>query len=280
MTAGPVWLVSYPKSGNTWLRLLLSNLLSGQAQPADINDLDLASRSLVNRSEIEEATLIDTFLLTAKECDQIRPPLMDEAWREAQDRDIFIKLHDAYRRLADGTPVLGRPARAAIYILRDPRDVAVSFAFHNGSRIEKAVRNILSADTRLGGNAPHMAQIPQPLLDWSGHIRSWTEQRDVPVHVLRYEDLLSDTMAFFGRVVTFLGLPATPDTLARAIRFADFGELQRQETEKGFRERRPRSTAPFFRAGQAGSWKAMLTPEQVAAIERAHGAVMADFGYL
>lgn len=278
--AGPVWLVSYPKSGNTWLRLLLANLLSGRQGPEDINDPGLTMHSLVNRPVIEELTLVDTFLLTGEECGRIRPALMEQAWREAAGSDIFIKLHDAYCRFADGAPVLGRAARAALYILRDPRDVAVSLAFHNGQPLEKALRQILSGTTKMGGNAPRHEQIPQPLLDWSGHVRSWTRQRDVPVHVLRYEDLHADTAACFGRAAAFLGLPVTPEGLAKAVRQSDFAELQRQEREKGFRERRPESTAPFFRAGQAGGWRAVLTPEQAAAIEAAHGAVMAEFGYL
>ncbi len=278
--AGPVWLVSYPKSGNTWLRLLLANLLSGRHEPEDINDPGLTMHSLVNRPVIEEMTLVDSFLLTREECDRIRPALMQQAWREAAGSDVFIKLHDAYRRLADGMPVLGRPARAALYILRDPRDVAVSLAFHTGQPLEKSVRQILSGTTKMGGGAPHNEQISQPLLDWSGHVRSWTGQRDVPIHVLRYEDLRADTAACFGRATAFLGLPATPDGLDRAASHSDFAELQRQERQKGFRERRPESTAPFFRAGRVGGWREVLTPEQSAAIEAAHGAVMAEFGYL
>lgn len=278
--AGPVWLASYPKSGNTWLRLLLANLLCGRQGPEDINNLGLAALSLVNRPVIEDLTLVDTFLLTGEECDRMRPTLMEEAWREAAGRDIFIKLHDAYCHLAGGTPVLGRPARAALYVLRDPRDVAVSLAFHTGAPIEKAVRQILSGSTRMGGNEPRHEQVPQPLLDWSGHVRSWTGQRDVPVHLLRYEDLRADTASVFGLAVAFLGLKATPDGLARAVRKSDFGELKRQEIEKGFRERRPESTAPFFRAGRVGGWRDVLTPDQAAAIEAAHGAVMAEFRYL
>lgn len=278
--AGPVWLASYPKSGNTWLRLLLANLLCGQQGPADINDLGLKARNLVNRGEIEEMTLIDSFLLTRGECDRMRPGLMEEAWREAANQDLFIKLHDAYCRLADGTPMLGRPARAALYVLRDPRDVAVSLAFHTGNPIGKAVRQILSGSTRMGGDEPHHEQVSQSLLDWSGHVRSWTGQRDVPVHVLRYEDLRADTAGFFSRAVNFLGLTATADDVARAVSQSDFSALQRQEAEKGFRERRPESTAPFFRAGRVGGWRDVLTPDQAAAIEAAHGAMMAEFGYL
>lgn len=278
--AGPVWLASYPKSGNTWLRLLLANLLCGSQGPEDINDLGLASFSLVTRPVIEDFILIDSFLLTREECDRMRPSLMEEAWREAAGRDLFIKLHDAYRRLADGTPVLGRPARAALYVLRDPRDVAVSLAFHGGNSIEKAVRQVLSGATHMGGDKPHQEQISQPLLDWSGHVRSWTGQRDVPVHVLRYEDLRADTVGFFGRATAFLGLETTAEGLARAVRHSDFSELQRQEIEKGFLERRPESTAPFFRAGRVGGWRDVLTPDQAAAIKDAHGAVMAEFGYL
>lgn len=278
--AGPVWLASYPKSGNTWLRLLLSNLLCGRRGPEDINNLGLAAFCLVNRPVIEDLTLVDTFLLTGEECDRMRPTLMEEAWREAADHDIFIKVHDAYRHLADGTPLLGRPARAALYVLRDPRDVAVSLAFHTGNPIGKAVDQILSVGTRMAGNKPRHEQVPQPLLDWSGHVRSWTGQRDVPVHVLRYEDLRADTVGFFGRATAFLGLEATSDELARAVRQSDFSALQRQEAEKGFRERRPESSAPFFRSGRAGGWVDVLTREQAAAIEAAHGEVMAAYGYL
>ncbi|WP_445682225.1 sulfotransferase domain-containing protein [Radicibacter daui] len=278
--SGPVWLVSYPKSGNTWLRLLLANLLCRRSDPQDINDIGLATLSLVTRQVAEELTLVDTFLLTRDECDRIRPALMEEAWREAADLDVFIKLHEAYCHLANGSPVLGRPARAAVYILRDPRDVAVSLAFHTGLPIGRVVEQMLSGSTRMGGNKPHHEQLSQPLLDWSSHVRSWTAQRDVPVHVLRYEDLRADTAGFFGRAATFLGLEATPDELARAVRQSDFSELQRQETEKGFRERRLESTAPFFRAGRVGSWRDALTPDQASAIEAAHGAVMAEFGYL
>lgn len=280
MSAGPVWLASYPKSGNTWLRLLLSNLLCGQSGPEDINDLRLAAHSLVNRPVIEDVTLVDSFLLTREECDRMRPTLMDEAWREAADQDVFIKLHDAYWRLPDGRPVLGRPARAALYILRDPRDVAVSLACHTGKPIDAVVRQILSGSTHMGGVKPHHEQVPQPLLDWSGHVRSWTGQRDVPVHVLRYEDLRADTAGCFDRAVAFLGLDATSGQLERAVAQADFSVLQRQEAEKGFRERRPESTAPFFRAGRVGGWREVLAREHSAAIEAAHGAVMAEFGYL
>ncbi|MES2494671.1 MAG: sulfotransferase domain-containing protein [Pseudomonadota bacterium] len=280
MIAGPVWLASYPKSGNTWLRMLLSNLLCGREGPEDINDLRLATHSLVNRPVIEDVTLIDSFLLTREECDRMRPALMEDAWREAGDHDVFIKLHDAYCHLPDGTPILGRPARAAVYILRDPRDVAVSLAFHTGKPIATIVHQIISSSTRMGGVKPHHEQVPQPLLDWSGHVRSWTAQRDVAVHVLRYEDLSADTVGCFGRAIEFLGLDATSEQLARAVAQADFSVLQRQEAEKGFRERRPESTAPFFRAGRVGGWREALARDHSAAIETAHGAVMAEFGYL
>lgn len=280
MRPGPVWLVSYPKSGNTWLRLLLSNLLSGQEEPEDINNLSLAMHSLVIKAEIEAQTLVDPNLLTSQECDRFRPALMAQAWREAGNNDVFIKLHDAYRRLDDGMPVLGPAARAAIYILRDPRDVAVSLAFHNGKTLEHTVLQILSGKTRMGGGKPHQVQIPQPLLDWSSHVRSWTGQRDVPTYVLRYEDLHADTAVILGRVAAFLGLAATPEKLDRAVRHADFSALQRQERQHGFRERQAKATAAFFRSGKVGDWRQMLTPDQAAAIEAAHGAVMAEFDYL
>ena len=282
--SGLVWLASYPKSGNTWLRLLLSNLLSKNITPEDINFMSLPSRHLHRIDEICNATLIDADILSQEEADSLFPFVVQNFMEENAESpdDVFIKLHTAYRVLSDGTPLLGRGiARAAVYLLRDPRDVVISLAFHNGVSIDDAIEDLRSAKTRMGGRMGRQnPQVPQLLLDWSGHVRGWTRQTDVRTFVCRYEDMKADTVGMLGRIISFLEITAPVEAVERAVSFADFAELQRQEATKGFRERHSASTAPFFRQGRAGGWVDVLTREQAAAIVAAHGEVMAEFGYL
>lgn len=275
-----VWLASYPKSGNTWLRLLLANLLSGSGEPVDINRVELTLRTPVGRIDVEDMTLIDTGLLTPDEADQLRPRVVEGIVAEAAGR-CCIKVHDAFRMDTDGEPLLGLgAARAALYVVRDPRDVAVSFAHHRGGSIDKTIAAMNSVDHSMGNARDRWnRQLPQRLLDWSGHVLSWTGQRHVPTHVIRYEDLRADPVGTFGAAVAFLGLDVPPGAVGRAVRFAAFDELQRQEQRSGFCERQPESTAPFFRSGRAGAWAEVLSPAQADAIVAAHGRVMKRFGY-
>jgi len=276
-----VWLASYPKSGNTWLRLLLADLLSGNEEPVDINNIRLTGFLPACRSDAEEITLIDTALLLPAEVDQLRPYVIRGLLEKAGTGDQFAKVHDAYRRLPDGTPLLGRDmARAALYILRDPRDVAVSMSHYYRHDLDKAVA-FINKGWKLAPRTEHPhAQVPQALLDWSSHVRSWTEQRDIPTHTLRYEDLLTDTAAALGEAATFLGLPVSPAGLERVARRNSLNELRRQESERGFQELPSWAGERFFRAGKAGGWVDALTRAQAAAITAAHGEMMAAYGYL
>jgi len=278
---GMIWLASYPKSGNTWLRLLLANLLAPDDGPVDINRMGLDSRAMVARHVIEDVVPIDTGLLTLDEIERLRPRVCEAVGASATGT-TFAKCHDPYRRNAAGEPILGRgAAAAALYVVRDPRDVAVSLAHHNGTSVGEAIRDLCSEHCLLASETRGLQDhVPQRLLGWSAHVASWLDQTDLPVHAMRYEDLLADPVASFAAAVDFLGLPATTAAVERAVRNADFAELQRQEGRAGFNERQSRSTAPFFRSGRAGAWTEALAPAEVETIVAAHGAVMRRMGYV
>ena len=109
---------------------------------------------------------------------------------------------------------------------------------------------------------------------------SWLEQTDIPVLLVRYEDMQADAAAVLRRVLDFAGRPATEDEIRRAVAYASFDELRRQEDDRGFREApRPWSGGTFFRRGEAGAWRDELTAEQVARIEAAHAGMMRRLGY-
>ncbi len=274
-----IWLASFPKSGNTWFRIFLANLTKGDAEPADINNLDERGGIASGRHEFEAATMLDSGLLSHDDIDDLRPRVYATIAAEASE-DRWIKVHDAYTTLQDGEPLLGRNvARAAIYLVRDPRDVAISLAHHNSMAVDGAIKFMNAADGAFCGGSKGLApQLRQKLTGWSGHVTSWLDQTDVPVHLMRYEDLQAAPAEFFAGALKIAGRSAAPDDIERAVGHADFSELQRQESEKGFAERMSR-TAMFFRSGRSGGWRESLTAAQIAAIEQCHGAVMARLGY-
>lgn len=272
--AGIVWLASFPKSGNTWFRIFLANLAAGDGGPADLNSLYRHGGFAGDREAFEAATMLDSGLLSHDDIDALRP----QVYAHIEGRR-WMKVHDAYAALPDGEPLLGRAARAAIYLVRDPRDVAISLAHHNDTSIDAAIALMNRTDAALcDGRNGLDAQLRQRLRDWSGHVTSWLDQHDVCVLPIRYEDLKADPVAHFGKALAFAGQEAGMAEIERAARHADFSELQRRERESGFAERKPGAT-PFFRAGQVGGWRDRLTTGQRTRIEDAHAAVMDRLGY-
>ncbi|NGM24194.1 sulfotransferase domain-containing protein [Roseomonas stagni] len=269
--AGLVWLASYPKSGNTWMRILLANLLAGRAEPADINRLS-EEESLMGRWRFGDDMLVDADLLDSRELARMRP-LHAGFVASRQTTPFFCKTHDRFAG-EDGAPSLGAAARGAVYLLRDPRDVAISLAYHLGATVDEALARMTDPAHHFGG----ARQLPYLLGDWGGHVAGWTGQGLTPTHVVRYEDLRRDTAAVLRGVLRFLGGQATEVEVSRAIAHSSLEALQGQEAAKGFRERQP-GQARFFRAGQVGEWQRVLTPAQLETIEEHFGAVMIRFGY-
>jgi hypothetical protein len=284
-----IWLASYPKSGNTWFRILVANLWSDGDAPIDINVIDSADPIASWRNRFDQQMLIESALLDHDEVDRLRPALYahmaaggapsDPAYPAAPVR--LVKTHDAWTVTDRGEPMMAgaRGAAAALLFVRDPRDVAGSFANHLGCSIDIAVGRLGDPDFCLAGAVDRLnRQLRQRLLGWSGFNASWLDQHDIPVHVVRYEDMIGDTVATARAALVFAGIDAPSDRLDRAIAFASIDELQRQETEKGFREA-PRKAGRFFRRGVTGGWRDELTPAQAARIERDHGAMMDRLGY-
>jgi aryl sulfotransferase len=191
-------------------------------------------------------------------------------------------VHDAYTLTPKGEPLLaGRGgADGAILIVRDPRDVVPSLASHNRTSIDNSIARLNMKNGAVCSRPNRMyEQFRQQNLDWSGHTQSWLDQTDIPVHLIRYEEMRADTLGTFRRALDFAGRAASEDEIRRAVAYADFGELRRQEAEKGFREAPPRAGGQFFRRGEAGAWRDELSVEQVARIEAAHAPMMQQLGY-
>ena len=288
-----IWLASYPKSGNTWFRMLVANLSAKDGQPVDINDLPERGGIASARAPFDHLLLIDSGLLTHDEIDALRPRVYEELARGAADDEYdkpadlpsvrFVKTHDAYTLTPKGEPLLGGRGGAdgAIVIVRDPRDVVPSFANHSATSIDEAIEFINGPKVAFCAKPGRLHnQFRQQLPGWTGYTATWLEQKDIPIHLVRYEDMQADTAGVLARALEFAGRPASEEEIRRAVAFADFAQLQEQEKARGFREApRPRPGGRFFRRGQSGAWRDELTTEQVLRIENEHAPMMRRLGY-
>jgi hypothetical protein len=279
-----VWLASYPKSGNTWLRILIHCLDLDPGESLDINRLSIPIASA--RAPFEDATLIDSGILTRAEVESLRPRIHERPDPDMGDRGIppptqFIKTHDAYSLTPQGEPLLAgaRGAKGAILIVRDPRDVVSSLASHKHIGLDEAVTFLDHPDAAFGvGSGGMPSHLHQQLGRWSDHVAGWLNQRDIAVHLVRFEDLQRNTARVLRDAMAFAGRTVTREQVEHAVQMANFNALQALEARTGFRETASKATV-FFRRGQAGAWRDELTPRQTRDIELAHGPMMATIGY-
>ena len=275
---GFYWLASYPKSGNTWLRLALRSLRHG-GSPVDFSKEESWIPNGAAREPFDQTLDIESSDLSAIETEILRPRFYEFLARSG-DEPILRKIHDAYVPTAAGEPLFPPAVTSGVvYIVRDPRDVAVSFAHHRRSSIDNTIGVMQNPAAAMAYRAGDLAeQLRQRLLTWSGHVESWLDAPHLRRLVLRYEDMLASPFDSLARTASFLGWEADPAAVAGAVEATRFQRLKAEESRHGFREN-PVGEGAFFRRGVAGGWRDTLSSEQVRRIERDHGRVMRRLGY-
>jgi aryl sulfotransferase len=280
VSADVIWLASYPKSGNTWMRALITNYLSDDDSPADINELSggpIAS----SRVFFDEWVGLEASMLEPAVVDRLRPEAY-RRWADASTGKWYLKVHDTWRRTDRGDPLFPADVtRGVVYVVRNPLDLVASSANHWGVEPAEAVEQLCGRATPAAGRAARLSeQLPQALGSWSDHVRSWIDESGLPVLLVRYEDLHGDPEESFRAVVRFCGLEEDGDRVRRAVRFASFSELSRQELSGEFIERPGLARGRFFRSGEVGGWRHELSPPLARAIVEANRPMMERLGYL
>jgi hypothetical protein len=271
-----VWLASYPKSGNTWMRAFLHNLLANPAEPFDINRLDLLTAGDVEPGLYEAVAGKPASSIRQDEVIALRARVQERLAAEGGPDSRFVKTHSAVMSY-DGHATINLAVTAgAIYLVRDPRDVAISFAHHLGVTLDEAIELMARRNAVTEGTEHMMSDY---IGSWSQHVESWTARPSPSLHVVRYEDMASRPGRTFGEVVRFLGLKPPRARLERSIRHSSFKVLRGQEERHGFRER-SENAERFFRSGRTGEWHEVLSATQAERLYRDHGTQMARFGYL
>jgi aryl sulfotransferase len=271
-----VLLASYPKSGNTWARALLTGWKTGKAP--DLAALD-GRAILIDRHLFEEETGIDSDVLTPFESLEWRARYHESLSQRLQQETV-VKTHDLYFRAASGRRLYSPAAVSrVVYLVRCPLDVSVSFAHHERQSVEMIIERMACEGTWLHRPPGGIREtLPQLLGSWSNHVCSWVDQTEIPCLVVRYEDMLSDTLGEVRRILSFMGYDWDRARAARAVKHARFEALQQAERSYGFNER-PASCPAFFRKGKVGDGRQSLSPTLVERLHRDHCQVMGRFGY-
>ena len=258
-----VWIASYPKSGNTWTRIFLSNCLAPKGKKVSINALHEFTTSDIrpvwynqaNGAPFVGQTPEDTFRLRGK---------VQQLISASGPGHRLVKTHTQLDRIGGIDLISPAVTAAAIYIMRNPFDVALSFARHIGASTDEAIDRIARQDNMMAS----ATGIVELLGRWDEHVERWLAAPGLTRHVMRYEDMLADPERAFRALVQFMRLPVNDGQLRRAVRASSFKALQEQEHRDGFRER-PDVSEKFFHSGKAGSWREALSPSQVARIRGA-----------
>jgi hypothetical protein len=295
-TPEPYWYVaSYPKSGNTWCRVFITELrrLAGldsqAATPAAQQEerelrlnRDLATGSIVSsRHWLDDQLGIDSADLHWSELDKVRG-------RVGHQRALYAeclryhKVHDAVVSPDSG----GRPVvpvegcRGAVVVIRHPADVAVSLSHFFSWELERCVAFLLDEQAGLCRSSKRGGQqVRQFMGSWANHVHSWLDQEWIPVLLLRYEDLLAQPEQEFNRLAAFLDLPAEEALIREAVANTRFDKLRSKEDAEGGFHERPQSCERFFRSGRSGEGLEQLTGEQLERLQGAFAATLDRFGY-
>jgi hypothetical protein len=236
------FLVSYPRSGNTWTRFLVCNLIDPD------NPVDFASLE----SRIPE--IYDT---------------TDRVLR-ALPRPRIIKSHECF----------DPRYRKVVYIVRDPRDVFISYYQF------QLKRRVIPDSCSLQEFLPRFmeSEFEPKTGSWRDHVVSWMATRGGQRNflLLRYEDMLANTLAESIQIASFLGLDSNPERVARAVELSSadrMRKLEKQQSSQWKETRKTRQDKPFVGKAASGGWKSSLPRDCAARIESAWGEVMRLVGY-
>jgi hypothetical protein len=270
-----VWLASYPKSGNTWIRAFIANLMANRPAPLPLAELPAYGRLEADPDVYSHVAGRPSSELSFDELCALRPQV-HAVIAAAAPKTVFVKTHSmaaVHNGVALITPQI---TAGAICVVRNPLDVVISMANHFAITIDEAIEYLGNERAATTNSDLFVSEF---LGAWSQHVKSWADMEGPRVLLLRYEDLLEKPVKGFGKIARLIGLDNDRDRVERAIAHASFASLSAMEKRDGFVEV-PIKGKRFFRSGRANQWREALTHEQVVRIITDHHEQMQRFRYV
>jgi aryl sulfotransferase len=227
----------------------------------------------------DELLVLESSDMTPAEILACRPAMLHEHLQRLH-APLIAKTHDARSPMPGGVSHwYDEDTLGAVYLVRDPRDVAVSLSRHMGRSLDSVIELMAKPDAVLARSIDNLKrQLPEFWSSWSAHVNSWANGESPNTQVIRYEDFRAEPGKWAGLALKALGVSADAEALNRAVASTQLERLRQQEEQAGFVEAQRHGA--FFGRGQVGGWKDVLSPAQARTIETDHYEVMRRFGYL
>ena len=275
-----IWVVSYPKSGNTMLRFFLSALFF--TKNGIIDSLETIKHITNFQNLILNLPNVPTYDEFNKDISKVCP-----LWIAAQKfnapkikKALFIKTHSFMGSINNNPLTSNKFTKGFIYIVRDPRSVAISNMHHFNLTIQESVEKLLD-NKRI--SLGHSAPVPEIITSWKNHYLSWKKfSNEVPSIIVKFEDVLSNKENEFHKICNLLQkiLPFdfNKTKFNKAINSLDFQKLKKLEKKYGFEEKL--HSKYFFRKGLKDEWKNILSDKLQKKIVNDLNKEMNELGYL
>lgn len=280
-----IWLASYPKSGNTWIRSFLGSLLFNEQDEINFKSLSnmpqypLRSHfnNLVNKNNIDDLNTVSSYWIKSQQIIN-----SDKKVRFLKTHHIFCNINGS--NFTDYNNSLG-----VIYIVRDPRNVISSIKYHYSKESYSEAKNILFDEQRLLGkkfdeNSPKLNRDMLTLIaSWKTHYNSWKNFKKNHL-LIKYENLINEPKSEFGKIRHYLenklGLRFSDKKFNNAIEANSFLKLKKIENSKGFTENISQKKGNFFNLGPENDYNKLLDAQIKKEIEFLFFNEMKELKYL
>ena len=282
-----IWLASYPKSGNTWVRSFLNSLLFNKNNEADLSEI----------SKIDQYPKRSHFINLVNEIDNLEK--LSSNWIESQkilnkDNKIkFLKTHHALCKYQNSFFTNGEVSLGTIHIVRDPRNVISSILYHFSKKNYIEAKEFLFDENKALGKKFDLKDpdvnknIFTVISSWKNHFNSWKQFKKNYL-LIKYEDLIQDPHKEFNKLAEYLSkllnLKFDATKINLSVKSNSFENLKKLEKENGFVEaindKKTGEIKRFFNLGPENDWKKLLDIRLKEDIEREFETEMRELGYI